>query len=307
MYNESEMCGLFFEHTRPIVKEITDDYEFICVNDGSSDDTLSQLENLRESDPRIKIISLTRAFGKEIALTAGIDHATGDAVVPMDADLQDPPELLPQLVERWQQGYDTVLAIRSDRPTDTTVKRFSANIFYRLISRISDVPIPRNAGDFRLLDRAVVDALKGLPERNRFMKGLFAWVGFRQTEVFYVRPQRKAGTSKQKYWGLWNFALEGLLSFSTLPLRVWTYLGFLLALASMTYMTFIIVRTLIYGIELPGYASLVVIVLFFSGLNMIGLGILGEYVGRIFLEVKQRPLYLIRQSYGLNEGADDEA
>lgn len=298
MHNEEEVCLPFFQRLVPILEGIAGGYEIICVNDGSVDATLERLCAARSANPSIKILDLTRNFGKELALTAGIDSATGDAVIPIDADLQDPPELIPQLVAKWLEGYDVVLAVRSDRRSDGLRKRFSARAFYRLAGRLSAAPMPADAGDFRLMDRKVVEALKLLPERTRFMKGLFAWVGFSQAIVPYVRPARHAGKSKWPYWKLWNFALDGLLSFTTLPLRIWTYFGLLIAAFALAYASFIVIRTLVFGIDVPGYASLLVLFLFFSGMNMIGLGIIGEYLGRVFIEVKQRPLYLLRDRIG---------
>lgn len=300
MYNEADACQVFFAQVLPILQTLHCQFEIICVNDGSQDETLRELRKYAESDPRIKVIDLSRNFGKEIALSAGLDHARGDAIVPIDADLQDPPELIPEMLDLWQQGHDVVLAIRGDRSSDTHTKRITAGLFYRLMRWLGDIPIPAHAGDFRLMDRRVVDALKRLPERTRFMKGLFAWLGFQQTAVYYSRPQRAAGDTKWKPWKLWNFALDGIVSFTTLPLRIWTYLGFLVALFSLCYLVFIILRTLMLGIDVPGYASILSVVLLFSGINMIGLGILGEYIGRIFVEVKQRPLYLIRETIGLD-------
>jgi len=289
---------------------VTPDFEIICVNDGSRDDTLELVRGFHSREPRIKIVDLTRNFGKEVALTAGIEHAAGDAIIPIDADLQDPPELIPRLVERWREGFDTVIAVRSERRSDSFVKRASANMFYRVIGSLSHVPIPANAGDFRLLDRTVVEALKLLPERSRFMKGLYAWVGFRQAMVEYARPERAAGTTKWNIWRLWNFALDGIFSFSTLPIRVWSYMGLLVAALAVLYGCFILVRTLVYGIDVPGYASLMVALLLLSGMNMIGIGILGEYVGRIFMEVKRRPVYLVNSTLGIESppaGADGNA
>lgn len=303
MHNESEMCAIFFDRVVPILEKLSGDYEIVCVNDGSRDDTLAILRDFHKRNHRIKVISLSRNFGKEAALTAGIDFATGDAVIPIDADLQDPPELIPELVERWQQGFDTVIAIRADRASDSYLKRVTANMFYRVIGRLSEVPIPSNAGDFRLLDRTVVEALSRLPERRRFMKGLYAWVGYRPATVEYTRPPRAAGDTKWRFWGLWNLALEGIFSFTTLPLRIWTYVGLATAGMSAAYGLYIILRTILHGIDVPGYASLIVVLLFFSGMNMIGLGILGEYVGRIFSEVKQRPLYLVESVDGLDTAA----
>ena len=299
MYNEELVCDAFFKSIVPILDNLAVNYEIICVNDGSGDGTADLLRAAQKKNDRIKIINLTRNFGKELALTAGIDFASGDAVIPIDADLQDPPDLIPEMIGKWQEGYDVVLPKRKDRKSDTIVKKVTALLFYRLMTRIGEVPVPANVGDFRLMDRRVVEALKTLPERTRFMKGLFAWLGFRQTTILYSRQPRAAGESKWQYWKLWNFALEGIFSFSTVPLKIWTYFGVFVALSSLIYMNFIIIRTLVYGIDVPGYASLTVFILFFSGINMVGLGILGEYVGRMFIEVKQRPLYLIRDMSGI--------
>lgn len=307
MYNEEEGLSTFLDRVVPHVEPLTEDYEIVCVNDGSSDRTVALLKEARKTNPRIKIIDLTRNFGKEAALTAGIDFATGDALIPLDADLQDPPELIPDLVAKWREGNDMVVAVRGDRGSDTFFKRSSANMFYRVIARLSEVPVPANAGDFRLMDSRVIAALKRMPERTRFMKGMFAWLGFRQATITYTRPGRLAGSTKWRLWRLWNFALDGIFSFTTLPLRVWTYFGLATAAVAFLYMLLIIVRTLVYGISVPGYASVVVILLFFSGMNMIGLGILGEYLGRVFVEVKKRPIYLVRDAVGfqsMSQGHD---
>jgi len=301
MYNEEEVIDAFFEAITPVLRSLTKDYEIICVNDGSSDMTLPKLIAARGMNPAIKIIDLSRNFGKELALTAGLDFASGDAVVPIDADLQDPPELIVEMVEKWRDGADMVIAVRTDRGTDGWFKRTSAGLFYRIAGRLSDTGIPNNAGDFRLMDRKVIDALKALPERTRFMKGIFAWLGFKQAEVTYSRPKRVAGTTKWKFWKLWNFALEGIFSFTTLPLRIWTYMGFAISIIAPAYALLIILRTMFFGVGVPGYASTIVIILFFSGLNMLGLGILGEYVGRVFIEVKRRPLYLVRETIGVEK------
>lgn len=272
--------------------------ELICVDDGSSDDTLARLMLLADKDPRVRVVELSRNFGKEAALTAGIDTATGDAIIPIDADLQDPPELIPQLIEEWVKGAEVVLARRSDRSADSFLKRGTAQMFYRLHNRVSSISIPENVGDFRLLDRAAVNVLKDLPETQRFMKGLFAWVGFRTVSVDYVRPPRASGTSKFSGWRLWNFALEGFTSFSTAPLRMWTYIGLVGAAITLVYASFIIIRTLVYGTDVPGYASLMVAVLFLGSLQLISIGVLGEYVGRLYIEAKRRPPYVIRKKYG---------
>jgi glycosyltransferase involved in cell wall biosynthesis len=306
MFNEEFSCESFFERAIPALQEVTENFEIVCVNDGSTDRSLSVLQRLRLGEPRIKVVDLTRNFGKELALTAGLEFATGDAVIPIDADLQDPPELIPKLVERWLEGFDMVVAVREDRSSDNWLKRTTSHLFYRVIGRIGDVPVPSNAGDFRLIDRTVVEVLKRLPERNRFMKGIFAWVGFRHAVVAYTRPPRATGESKWGYWKLWNLALEGIFSMTTLPLRVWTYFGVGVAFLAGCYMIFIVVRTLLYGADVAGYPSLFVAVLFLSGINMVGLGILGEYVGRIFVEVKQRPLYLVNETIGFDEPAKNE-
>jgi glycosyltransferase involved in cell wall biosynthesis len=219
----------------------------------------------------------------------------------MDADLQDPPELIGQMIEKWRQGADVVLARRVDRRSDSLTKRSSANLFYKIHNRLSHVEIPSNVGDFRLMNRASVDALKQLPERQRFMKGMFAWVGFRTETIDYVRPVRAAGKTKFSGWKLWNFALEGITSFSSVPLRVWTYVGGISTLLTLTYLLFIVTRTLIYGNDVPGYTSLLATILFFGSLQLLSVGILGEYIGRIYTESKQRPVYVIRQAYGKPE------
>ena len=306
MYNEAEVIAPLFDRVLPVLESITDDFEIVCVDDGSTDNTLDLLRAWNRRDKRVKAISLTRNFGKEAALTAGLRTSSGQAVVPLDADLQDPPEVIPQLVEKWREGFDMVLAVRSDRGGDSWLKRKSAALFYSVINRMSTTPIPDNTGDFRLMSRKVIDALLKLGERNRFMKGIFGWVGFSQTSIYYSRPSRVAGTSKWHYWKLWNFALDGMLSFSTAPLRIWTYLGVIVALFALSYMTYVIARTLILGVEVPGYASIIVLLLFTSGLNMIGLGIIGEYLGRVFMEVKKRPLYLVDEEIGIGDGESND-
>ena len=298
MYNEQETISIFFERVVPILKRITSHYEIVCINDGSCDRTLEILRAANTINPCIKIIDLSRNFGKELALTAGIDYASGQAVIPIDCDLQDPPALIEEMVAKWREGYDMVLAVCTDRSSDSVLKRLTAQLFYKLMSRTSDVSIPPNVGDFRLMDRRVVVALANLPERTRFMKGIFAWVGFRQARVFYKRAPRVAGKTKWRFWSLWNLALEGIISFTTLPLKVWSYIGFTCSLFAMVCLVIIIGRTLLYGIDVPGYASLLSVTLFFNGLIMIGIGILGEYIARVFIEVKRRPLYLAREVIG---------
>ena len=300
LYNEELNIGYLFERLLSELSRLDMSYEIVCVNDGSKDNTIDCLIEHHHQNPRIKVVNLSRNYGKEIALSAGLDYANGNAVIPIDADLQDPPELIAKLVEKWREGYDVVYATRRSRQGESWVKRFTANVFYRTIDGLSQVPIPRNTGDFRLLDRRVVDALKQMPERNRFMKGLFAWVGFKQTSVIYDRPSRYKGETKWNYWKLWNFAIDGITSFSFLPLKVWSYVGLLVAIPSFFYASYLVIRTLIYGIDFPGYASIMVAVLFLGGVQLVSLGVLGEYLGRVYEEVKGRPLYLVRESYGFD-------
>ncbi|GAA0259830.1 glycosyltransferase family 2 protein [Rhodanobacter caeni] len=300
-YNEGATIEMFFDAITSAIDNIDAvEFEIVCIDDGSKDDTLARLLAVSRSDSRVRVIELSRNFGKEAALTAGLDAAIGDAVIPMDADLQDPPELLVQMIDRWRQGADVVLARRTDRHGDSMAKRGTANLFYRIHNRVSHVEIPSNVGDFRLMNRASVDALKRLPERQRFMKGMFAWIGFRTEVVDYMRPARASGTSKFTGWKLWNFALEGFTSFSSVPLRIWTYIGLCGTLLTLSYLAFIVIRTIIYGIDVPGYASLLVSILFLGSLQLLSIGILGEYIGRIYMESKQRPLYVVRQTYGDN-------
>lgn len=301
-YNESPAIAHFFQRITPILAALERfDCEIVCVNDGSTDDTLAQLIAIANQDRRVRVIDLSRNFGKEAALTAGLNEARGDAVIPIDADLQDPPELIPRLIAEWQNGYEVVLAKRVNRDSDSYVKRKSASLFYRLYNAVSDIKLPENVGDFRLLDRQVLESLKQLPENRRFMKGLFAWVGYKTATVEYAREVRSAGESKFSGWRLWNFALEGITSFSTVPLRWWTYCGFAISLFAFVYGLMIIFKTLIYGVDMPGYASILTVVLFLGGIQLIGIGVLGEYMGRTYLESKGRPIYLIRRRYQKSE------
>jgi len=297
MCNEEESLEIFFGRLLPVLQGTGETFEIVCVNDGSRDTTLDLLIAAREQEPRIRVLNLSRNFGKEAALTCSIDYAVGAAVIPIDADLQDPPELITEMIHLWRQGFDVVLAQRTDRSTDDFLKRTTAEWFYRLHNSISDETIPANVGDFRLMDRRVVEALKSLPERRRFMKGLFAWVGFRQAVIPYRRCARQAGTSKFSGWRLWNFALEGITSFSTVPLRVWTYLGLMFALLAFVYAVFIMGRVVLLGKDTPGYASLITVILFLGGIQLVGLGVLGEYLGRIYSESKGRPVYIVRDHY----------
>lgn len=305
MFNEEEVLDLFFQRIEATLAQLGVSYEIVCVNDGSRDTTLEKLMGHRTRNPAVKIVDLSRNFGKEQALTAGLDASSGRAVIPMDVDLQDPPELIARFLEKWREGYDVVYGVRGNRDSDGFTKRTSAGLFYRFFNVLSDLQIPENTGDFRLMDRRVVEALKLLPERNRFMKGLFAWVGFRHTGIEYVRENRAAGTTKWNYWRLWNFALDGITSFSTLPLRIWSYMGVLISLASFIYAAFLIGRVLTHGVDVPGYASLMVVMLFLGGIQLITLGVIGEYVGRLYRESKGRPLYLVSRTYGLDSQRRD--
>lgn len=304
MYDEEESLDVFFERVEQVMADLGETYEIVCVNDGSRDHTMEGLLQHVERNPRIVVLDLSRNFGKEIALTAAIDHCRGRAVIPLDADLQDPPELVGEMLQRWREGYDVVCAVRRQRDADTWLKRFTARRFYRWFNRVAEVALPQDAGDFRLMDRKVVEALSGLRERNRFMKGLFAWTGYKTAFVYFDRPDRAMGTSKWNYWKLWNFALDGIFAFSTAPLRVWTYVGGAISLSAFIYAVYIAIRKLFGDIEVPGYASLVVFMLFLSGIQLIGLGVIGEYVGRIYKESKQRPLYLL-QAIHRQEGSGD--
>ena len=304
-YNESEVVEKFFSAmvgNNGILNNLGLNCELVFINDGSKDNTLELLKAQKEiysnkSNLDIKIVNLSRNFGKEAAMSAGFSVASGEAIVPMDADLQHPASLIPKFVELWRQGYDVVLAKRANRQDESALKRFCSSIFYKLNNKISEIEIPQNVGDFRLFTKKVLNAINSLPENQRFMKGIFAWVGFRSITIEYEEQERIAGSSKFNGWKLWNFALQGITGFGTLPLRIWTYIGFIVSFFAFIYASFLILRTLIMGVDLPGYASLVVIILFLGGLQLIGIGILGEYVGRIYMESKRRPPFIIDEIY----------
>jgi glycosyltransferase involved in cell wall biosynthesis len=299
LFNEQEALLQLFARLDEVLPQMAEfAFEFVCVNDGSTDQTLDRLLTLAHTRIDIVVVDLSRNFGKEAALSAGLATASGDAVVPLDADLQDPPELIGTMLEKWQAGYEVVLAKRNDRSTDSYFKRTTARSFYKIHNLVADVILPEDVGDFRLMDRAVVEALNKLPENCRFMKGLFAWIGFRTTTITYRRERRSAGRSSFEAWRLWNLALEGITSFSLSPLKVWTYLGLTIACAAMIWGTWIALRTLVWGIDVPGYASIFVAVLFLGGIQLIGIGMLGEYLGRTYLESKRRPPFVIRKVYG---------
>lgn len=297
VFNEETSLAPFIEAINGVLEKDFPDFEFLFVNDGSTDRTLPNLLAFSRLNPRIKIISLSRNFGKDAALSAGIDLARGDVLIPIDVDLQDPPELILQFLEYWRQGYDMVYGLRARRDSDSIGKRTSAQWFYKIFNRFSAVKLPQNVGDFRLFDRRVAAVIRQLPERNRFMKGIFAWVGFKSIGVPYTRPERASGTSKWGLWKLWNFALDGIVGFSTIPLRVWTYIGSIVSLLAFGYGSFIIVKTLVLGRDMPGYASLMTVVLFLGGIQLMSIGIIGEYIGRLVIESKQRPIYVIDRVY----------
>lgn len=303
--NEEEAIPAFLERVVPLLEKMDDpasgSFEILFIDDGSRDETLSLIRAASATDPRIGAISLSRNFGKEAALTAGLDHAQGKAVIPFDVDMQDPPEAIAEMLRKWREGNDIVYGVRTNRSSDSLPKRLTADLYYRAHNALSHDKIPEHAGDFRLLDRKVVDVIKALPERNRFMKGLFGWAGFKTATVTYAREERENGTTKFGFWKLWTLALDGITSASTVPLRVWSYVGGLVALGTLAYAAFIVIRTLVTGVDVPGYASIMVAVLFLGSVQLISLGILGEYVGRILTETKQRPLYVVAEEIGDSE------
>ncbi|RPJ06985.1 MAG: glycosyltransferase [Spirochaetaceae bacterium] len=301
VFNEELNIIPFHERTARVLDKIDMDYEIIMVNDGSRDKSLEIIEILRNKDPRVKVIDLSRNFGKEIALTAGIDFCTGDAMIPIDVDLQDPPETMIQMVDKWKEGWDVVFATRELRKGESWHKKLTARLFYRLIGKLTDIYIPPDTGDFRIMDRKVVEALKRLPERNRFMKGLFSWVGFRQIGIKYQREPRYKGKTKWNYGKLMNFAFLGITSFTSSPLRIATYLGTFISSASFLYGLYLFIRTLVLGSDLAGYPSTIIIILFLGGVQLLTIGILGEYIGHIYTETKKRPLYFVREALGFKK------
>ena len=306
-YNEAESLDAFLARIRAALAKVEMDYEIVFVDDGSADETWSRLKEARQNDDRIKLVALSRNFGKEAALTAAIHHCRGDAVIPIDVDLQDPPELIPDMITLWREGFEVVTAQRASRDTDTFLKRTTAHGFYRLFNAISPTQLPFNTGDFRLMDRKVADAFNQLRERSRFLKGIFAWLGFRHATVTFNRDDRVSGKSKFTPSKLMNLAVNGIFAFSSKPLRIWSYAGACISLLSFLYASFLFFRTLLFGVDLPGYASLMVVILFLGGIQLIGLGVLGEYMGRVYDEVKQRPLYLVRERLGIAPPTANEA
>jgi glycosyltransferase involved in cell wall biosynthesis len=292
-FNEAEGLAAFHNRLAPVMQSLGS-WEVVYVNDGSGDDTLGRLHALRGADRHVAIVNLSRNFGKEIATTAGLDHARGAAVIVIDADLQDPPELIPSLVAAWRSGFEMVYAQRRGRAGDTRLKRATASLFYKVMRGAGGVELPCNTGDFRLMSRRVVEAVRQIREQHRFMKGVFAWVGFPSCAVTYDRSPRHSGKSKWSYWKLWNLALEGITSHTVMPLKVATYLGLFVALLAVAYAAQVVVKTLLIGNPVAGYPSLMTVVLFLGGVQLITLGVIGEYLGRIFNETKRRPLYLVQ-------------
>lgn len=294
VYNEEAAIPIFYNAIKDADFLKNYDIEMVFINDGSRDQTENLINMLEKSDSSVKALSFTRNFGKEPALFAGLEHATGDAVIPIDVDLQDPIEIIPKLIHKWQEGFDVVLAKRVDRSSDSALKRKSAELFYKLHNKISQSKIEENVDDFRLMSREVVENIKQLPERNLFMKGVLSWVGGKTTIVEYARAERSAGDTKFNGWKLWNLALEGITSFSTAPLRIWTYLGFVVASFAFIYGVYMMLDKLFFGNPVPGYPSLLVSILFLGGIQLIGIGVLGEYIGRIYIETKQRPKFILK-------------
>lgn len=301
--NESSVIDMLFDRLLPDLKKLGMPYEIICIDNGSRDDSLGKLLAWREGHPEIKVISLSRYFGKEAALTAGLDYSAGQAVIFMDPDLQDPPELIPQFVAKWREGFDVVYATRRSSGIETRVRRLANAMFYRLFNFVSEIPIPPNTGDFRLIDRRIVDILLSMPERARFLRALSTWVGFKSTAVMFDRPARPTGESKSTSLFLWGYALEAIMSSTTRPLRIWTYIGLSISSLALLSALVLILRTAIFGKDVPGYASTMVAILFLSGFQLISLGVVAEYVGRIYREVQGRPLYIVDRTYGLKSAA----
>ena len=301
-YNEEKNLPAFIAAIVPVLESIGEPFEIIFVNDGSRDGTLGMLAAASSQDPRIKAIGLARNFGKDVALTAGLQHASGQAIIPIDCDLQHPVELIPQFVAKWREGYDMVIGVRSKRDEEGWMRRTLSQSYYKVMRSMTSVEIPPNAGDFRLLDRKILDVINKMPERHRFMKGIFAWPGFKVASIeFQANIRANETSSSWSFFKLWRFALDGLFSFSSAPLKWWTYIGVLSAIGAFVYLAITLIQKIFFGIDAPGYASLLIVMLFFNALILISNGIQGEYIARIFEEVKGRPLYVIGQLYGFEE------
>ena len=298
IFNESDNIYAFYEKITKVLNELSEPYEIVFINDGSKDNSLDLLVELHEKDKKVKVINLSRNFGKEIAMTAGMDYSSGEAVIPIDADLQDPPEVIVSLFHKWREGYDVVYATRSSREGETWLKKWTSKMFYKIMGSLTKIEVPRDTGDFRLMDRKVVEALKELREHHRFMKGLFSWVGYKQIGVSYNRDPRYGGKTKWNLGKLFNFAIEGITSFSYIPLKFASLMGVIVSFLSFVYGIFIVIKTLIFGNPVGGYPSLIVIILFLGGIQLLTIGIIGEYIGRIYDETKKRTLYFVRDTIG---------
>jgi len=298
VFNEEASIDAFLAAAVPVLEQLGTSYEIVFVNDGSSDRSAAIIASHCDQNPHLRLVSFARNFGKEVALSAGLAHASGAAVIPIDCDLQHPPALIVEMVRQWRNGSKMVVAIRRSRDEEGVMRRTMSRGFYRVLSGLTSVEIPPNAGDYRLLDRRIVDVLNDMPERSRFMKGMFSWPGFERTEIFFEAAPRHAGSSAWSFWRLWNFALDGIFSFSSVPLRIWTYVGMAVAMSSFAYFAWTVVKTLVLGIAVPGYASLLSLLLLFNGLSLVSNGIQGEYIARIFDEVKRRPLYVVSETRG---------
>lgn len=300
-YNEEDVINICHERIKSVINLLPHKFEIIYVDDGSKDKTRDILKAIQHKDPLVTLLYLSRNFGKEAAMTAGLDECTGDAAIILDADLQDPPELIPDLIKKWKdEQADVVYCQRLTREGEGPLKKSTAAAFYKIINLVSEIDIPVNTGDFRLMNRRAVNAVKSIREHHRFMKGLFAWIGYKQVPLHYNRKERAAGTTKWNYWRLWNFALEGVTGFSMTPLRIASLCGLVISVFSFLIGTIILIKTLIHGVDVPGYASVMVMLTFLSGIQLLTIGILGEYIGRIFGETKHRPLYFVQEKISRN-------
>jgi glycosyltransferase involved in cell wall biosynthesis len=301
-YNEQEVLRHLYERLNKLAGETTDyDFEFLFVNDGSRDKTLEIIKDYADKDDRIAYVNLSRNFGKETAMIAGLDHVTGDATVIIDADLQDPPELIPKMIKFWEDGYDDVYARRTSRAGESWLKKITSEVFYKLLKRSTNIPIQQDTGDFRLLDRRCVEALRQFRESQRYTKGMFSWIGYEKKEILYDRDPRAAGETKWNYIKLFNFAIDGITSFTTAPLRISSVLGILVSFAAFVYILYLVIRTTFFGTDLAGYPSMMAVILFLGGVQLLSLGVIGEYIGRIFNETKNRPLYFVEEYHESND------
>ena len=295
-YNEQEVLEPLYQRLGKLANDNKAyGFEFLFVNDGSRDKTMEIIKGYAEQDNRVAYVNLSRNFGKEIAMMAGFDHVTGDATVIIDADLQDPPELIPKMIKYWEDGYDDIYAKRSSRQGETWIKKFTSQMFYRILQKSTHIPIQQDTGDFRLLDRRCIEALQQIRESQRYTKGMFSWIGYKKKEISYDRDPRAAGISKWNYAKLFNFAIDGITSFTTAPLRISSFLGIIISFISFLYIVFLVIRTIFFGTDLAGYPSMMAVILFLGGVQLLSLGIIGEYIGRIFNETKQRPLYFVEE------------